>query len=42
MTAAKLRLPQASQLLRGEKIKVDASRKLTYAPAGAVKALLND
>ena len=42
MTAAKLRLAQASQPVRGEKIKIAASRKLTYSPAKAVKEELND
>jgi nucleoid DNA-binding protein len=42
MTAAKLRLAQASQPVRAEKIKIAASRKLTYSPAKAVKELLND
>ena len=42
MKAAKLRLAQASQPVRGEKIKIAASRKLTYSPAKAVKELLND
>ena len=39
---AKLRLFQASQTVRGEKIKTAALRKLTYSPAKAVKELLND
>jgi DNA-binding protein HU-beta len=32
----------APQPVRGEKIKIAASRKLTYSPAKAVKELLND
>ena len=42
MNGAKLRLFQASQTVRGEKIKTAALRKLTYSPAKAVKELLND
>jgi hypothetical protein len=42
MTTAKLRLAQASQSVRGGKIKIAASRKLTSSPARAVKELLND
>ena len=42
LTAAKLRLAPAGQLVRSEKIKIAASRKLTYSPAKAVKELLND
>jgi DNA-binding protein HU-beta len=42
LTAAKLRLAPAGQPVRSEKIKIAASRKLTYSPAKAVKALLND
>ena len=38
----KLRLFQACQTVRGEKIKTAALRKLTYSPAKAVKELLND
>jgi hypothetical protein len=40
MTTAKLRLAQASQPVRGQTIKITASRKLTYRQA--VKELLSD
>ena len=33
---------QASQPVRGEKTKIAASRKFTYSPTEAEKALLND
>jgi hypothetical protein len=40
--AAKLWLTHASQPVRGEKIKIAASRKLTSSPVKAVKEMLNN
>ena len=42
LTAVKLRLAPAGQLVRSEKIKIAPSRKLTYSAAKVARELLND